>query len=489
MLRIKPLSDVTSLVVLKIPQLFVQTRRLAEKLPLVEILAHSEPDHIWLRNGFGALGFGTITDFKISANSANPAARFKTAQKWWEELAAQTTIDDEVQAPGSGLFAFGSFSFTENSPKGSTLLIPQILLFSTKNESWITITADSQTKLASLSEEATEIISRSLKKASVNKSEQKKIHGKFQLSEIHELPETQLWLQQVDTTIKRIESGVAEKIVLSRSIKLQVNQEQNNFLSAPRIAQRLAQNYPNTWIFGVDNLVGATPELLIGRDAERTYSRVLAGTISRETNLTLAELSSQLQGSEKDQHEHEIARDSVIAALRKFGEISAESPYILELPNVLHLASDIELHPTQSDIEAPNTESNAEALNTEEESLVNQNPQKHFAQPAIFSILAKLHPSAALGGSPREAALAAITEIETVDRGRYGAPVGWIARSNFAGSAKDYGQWCIALRCAQILSPFELQAWAGGGIMIDSIPEKELAETTAKFRPIRDLFA
>ena len=122
---------------------------------------------------------------------------------------------------------------------------------------------------------------------------------------------------------------------------------------------------------------------------------------------------------------------------------SRTAPTVLTLPNVLHLATQVR---AELEIEATS-----------------------------LQVAGALHPTAALGGTPTLRALDTIAEIEGIDRDRYGAPVGWMDTRG--------GEWCIALRCARIEGRQAI-AWAGGGIMADSDPDAEYAETEAKLAPV-----
>jgi menaquinone-specific isochorismate synthase len=180
-------------------------------------------------------------------------------------------------------------------------------------------------------------------------------------------------------------------------------------------------------------------------------SRVLAGTISKtgddERDLALA---ASLARSSKDLEEHEYAVRSVADALDPFCTSTnvPESPFVLHLANVMHLATDV----TGALIESKKSVD-------------------------AFTILEKLHPSAAVCGTPTEIAAKLIKEIEGMPRGRYAGPVGWL-------DARGDGELGIALRCGQITEN-ELRIFAGCGIVAGSSPEKELSESNAKFAPMR----
>ena len=208
------------------------------------------------------------------------------------------------------------------------------------------------------------------------------------------------------------------------------------------------------WTFHVDGLFGATPEMLVRRERGLVTSRVLAGTIRRtgddERDLALA---ATLARSSKDHEEHEYAVRSVADALEPHcsSMIVPEAPFVLHLPNVMHLASDV-------------------AGVVHDASTVSS-----------LHLAASLHPSAAVGGTPTAAAVRLISEIEGMDRGRYAGPVGWM-------DTTGDGEWGIALRSAEV-SGDTVRLFAGCGIVADSDPEAELAEAQAKLVPVRDSLA
>ena len=167
---------------------------------------------------------------------------------------------------------------------------------------------------------------------------------------------------------------------------------------------------------------------------------------------------SPLATSAKDQDEHLYAVQSVLAALRPHTSALAasEQPFTLKLPNVFHLATDVE--------------------------------GERSGGASALDLITALHPTAAVAGTPTDAALAVIRRLEPFDRGRYAGPVGWV-------DANGDGEWAIALRCAQFDARDEdghgipLRAHAGAGIVAGSDPEAELLETRVKFRPIVHVLA
>ncbi len=396
----------------------VTTVRLGEHLPLLELLPESNP-LAWVRRGEGLVGWGVYATTTVSGPN-----RFADARRWWQKQLETFAITNSVHGSGTGPILFTSFSFAPADV--SVIVIPQVIIGNRGGESWITwIGGDPQPTLKTEPD--------GLKNSHLTWREESR-------------PDAQ-WKVTVSSAIERIKAGELEKVVLAREITVKTDATID-----PRLILRtLATEYPTTWTFAVAGLVGATPELLLRLTRGMVTSRVLAGTISKtgddEKDLALA---ASLARSSKDLEEHEYAVRSVTDALQPFCSSTSanESPYVLHLANVMHLATDV-------------TGAIAERL----------------SHVDTFTLLEKLHPSAAVCGTPTATASALIIELEGVSRGRYAGPVGWI-------DAGGDGELGIALRCGQI-SGGSIQIFAGCGIVADSNPEFELAESQAKFAPMR----
>jgi menaquinone-specific isochorismate synthase len=254
----------------------------------------------------------------------------------------------------------------------------------------------------------------------------------------------------IGDAVRRISSGALEKVVLARDLVATASAP----IDVRWPLRRLAEDYPMCWTFHVDGIFGATPEMLVRRERGLVTSRVLAGTIRRtghdERDLALA---AALARSSKDLEEHEYAVRSVADALDPHCSSMnvPEAPFVLHLPNVMHLATDV------------------------------AGVVHDAATVSSLRLAESLHPSAAVGGTPTAAATALIDEIEGMGRGRYAGPVGWM-------DAAGDGEWGLALRSAH-LSGSTVRLYAGCGIVADSDPEAELAEAQAKFVPVRDALA
>ena len=396
----------------------VTTTRIGEHLPLLELLPDSNPLS-WVRNGEGLVGWGIHATITVKGRN-----RFEEARDWWHHQLETFSISNSVHGSGTGPVLFTSFSFDRNEE--SVLVIPQIVVGQRASQSWITWVGDtSQPVLRDTAETFPS--------------------GQFTFSEGS--LSTDAWKERVAEAIKRIEKSEVDKVVLARDLIATSGTE----IEPRTILKKLAEEYPSTWTFAVDGLVGATPELLLRLSRGMVTSRVLAGTISKtgddEKDLALA---ASLARSSKDLEEHEYAVRSVAEALEPFCSSTnvPESPFVLHLANVMHLATDVTgaLSETKQRVDA-------------------------------FSLLKSLHPSAAVCGTPRNIAFDIIDDIEGMNRSRYAGPVGWI-------DASGDGELGIALRTGQITGR-EIRIFAGCGIVAGSNPDKELEESAAKMIPMR----
>ncbi len=400
----------------------VTTTHLGEHLPLLDLLPDANPVS-WIRGGEGLVGWGCF-----ATTTVRGPHRFADARTWWSKQLEGFAITNSVHGNGTGPILFASFSFTSDDE--SVLVIPSVIVGKKGDKSWITwIGSTPQPELNLIAPETAEN-SIAWDVGSDTDS---------------------AWKSRVSVAVERIQSGALDKVVLARDF----TGRSVTTIEPRSILKKLAKEYPSTWSFAVDGLIGATPELLLRLSRKMVTSRVLAGTISKtgddERDLALA---ASLARSSKDLEEHEYAVRSVADALEPFCTSTnvPESPYVLHLANVMHLATDV-------------TGALAEKL----------------SHVDAFTILEQLHPSAAVCGTPREQAAKLIAEIESISRGRYAGPVGWI-------DAAGDGELGIALRCGQIDAD-SIRIFAGCGIVAGSDPAKELAESQAKLVPMRSALA
>ncbi|WP_314457092.1 chorismate-binding protein [uncultured Actinomyces sp.] len=435
------------------PRLSFRTHELPDDalagLELVDLLAGREAVCSWVHEGRGLIGLG-----RVLAIEAHGADRIEALRAAWRAVVGAAWWRDALVRPGTGPVALGTITFSPTSEQPSALVVPEALVGLDDSGAWLTTAVpeavdgaepehpDPELLLKAMVAQALPVIGR-------ERAGDDGDSGGTAAVETGALSEEQ-WCEAVSATQERMRAGQARKVVLARDVLACPAAP----LATGTVLRRLACDYPSTWVFAVDQTVGASPELLLRLRDRHLISRVLAGTARRhagEDALTTARLASWLEGSEKNNREHELARASAITALEPLcSVVEAPARFVLTLPNVLHLASDV------TGVVAGDT--------------------------GALALVDALHPTAAVCGTPTPAAARLIEEAESMDRGRYAGPVGWV---DWHGE----GEWCIALRSAQLPtggpgphSP--ARVFGGGGIMPDSDPIDELAETIAKMRPM-----
>lgn len=370
--------------------------------------------HTFVRGGQGLVGWGEAK--RISATGAKRIPELAAA---WKRYVSELEIVDTVSLPGSGPIAFGTIAFADDSAAESVLIMPRVVIGRRDDRFWITAVDDAKVPAATIWEtnEPIQMHPGSL--------------GRQAFSDL------------VDRAVMLIRDTELEKVVLARDL---IGSVPAGFDLRTALG-RLANRFPSCWIYSVDGMFGASPELLVRVSHSQVSARVLAGTAARGTDPSVDQaISKALAESHKNLVEHEFAVNSLVSALEPFCDhVDADTePFSLALPNLWHLASDVH-------------------------GVLKQDS-------SVLDLASALHPTAAVAGTPRNAAQKLIAELEPFDRGRYAGPVGWIG-------ADGDGEWVIALRGAQ-LSDGKVTAYAGCGIVSESDGESELIETDLKFLPI-----
>ncbi len=411
---------------LSTPPLVVRTvpLELPADASLLDMLPEDHPV-TWLRRGDGLVGCGIAAELRPTG-----ASRFADADAWWREVNARAIVRCDVDEPGSGLVAFGTFAFGDGTGE-SAFVVPEVILGRRGDKAWLTTVSsvgglDQLDRRLELATTPPAPVGVSFTDGALNGEQ---------------------WMGVVAEAVRRINRGDLEKVVLARDLVATAAEP----IDVRWPLRRLAKDYPTCWTFHVDGIFGATPELLVRRERGLVTSRVLAGTIRRTgDDARDLSLAARLARSSKDLEEHEYAVRSVAEALEPHCSSMnvPEAPFVLHLPNVMHLATDV------------------------------AGVVHDAATVTSLELAAALHPSAAVGGTPTSVATDLIAQIEGMDRGRYAGPVGWM-------DANGDGEWGIALRSATIEGN-TVRLYAGCGIVADSDPEAELAETQGKFVPIRD---
>lgn len=381
------------------------------------------PKLIFQRLGHGLFGSGEA----VRAVFSGPR-RFSEAEAWWKKLTDRAIVADSVGRPGSGLVAFGAFTFSDYSAQTSVLIVPERVTgidefgaFETRIE-----TGHGAEQIANYypADSPTPLAQEGWAGSSVTE---------------------QRFLSSVETAREMIQSGRLHKVVLARDLVHRLP----THVSLDGIEGKLAESYPDTFVFSVDGLIGASPETLASVRNKNISLRVLAGSAKRGVDEQDDQRqASTLATSGKDLEEHRFVVQNVLQTLQKqdIAAVADEAPFQLRLPNLWHLATDIQgVLPGST---------------------------------GSIQVIGSLHPTAAVAGYPTSAAIEVIDNLEGLDRGRYAGPVGWV-------DGNGDGDWAIALRCAQVdMQAQTITAYAGAGIVAESNATAELLETNLKFRPI-----
>ena len=260
-------------------------------------------------------------------------------------------------------------------------------------------------------------------------------------------PRLAAWRAGVVTALEAIGAGRLDKVVLAREATV----EAEGPWPRAEVLRRLRRRPGGaTYLYAREGFVGASPELLVRRRGRVAVSRPMAGTVPRGDSATAeAEGLARLTGSPKEAVEHRLVVDAVADGLAKVADrVQVGRPEVVRLATVAHLATEI-----TADLTGP--------------------------LPTALELAGLLHPTPAVGGSPRDAALAAIAALEPFDRGCYAGPVGWVDHTGD-------GEWAIALRCAT-LDGHRAHLLAGAGIVPGSDPDAEWAETEYKLRAVLEV--
>ena len=351
---------------------------------------------------------------------------------------------------------FGGFAFRSDFTPDNTwaiytpahFVLPHYQLVSIDGEMWLTINTQ-----ISADEHPTALID-DLKLALRQKIAQLKA-GEWRLSDqwqsklldVNEPMTAAIWAKMIDTATDRIRAGELNKVVLARAAELQFDGRVNLL----PILRHLAEHYADCYRFLFEPrphyaFYGASPELLLRVHGRQIETMGLAGSIARGNSPEAdRRLSHELLDSAKDRLEYQIVVDKIRDRLNPLTAfLDIPPPGLLKLRHIQHIYTPIR--------------------------------GRLARDVGILSLVETLHPTPALGGDPRAAAMVLIRQLEPIPRGWYGAPVGWI------DSALD-GQFAVAIRSA-VAQESRVWVYAGAGIMADSAPQKEWDETALKFRPM-----
>jgi menaquinone-specific isochorismate synthase len=378
-------------------------------------------------------------------------ARYRSIEKQWKRFINRSVHKIDIFPTGTGPLLFGGFSFDPQKeqtnlwrefPSGK-FIVPQFLYTEIEHEAYFTanVLITEKDRVAEIAHwlkrvEAT-LFSENRSELAVHRNEM------LYQEEVEPIK----WKEAVGEATKRIQHGEIEKVVLARELRTAFSQPlQNEY-----VLQRLTAEQPTSYIFafesGDDCFIGASPERLVKREGEYVFSTCLAGSTRRgKSNEEDEQLGQELLRDEKNLVEHEVVVHMIKEAMMESCQnIEApSSPGLYKTKHIQHLYTPVK-----------GTIKNGMSL---------------------FSLVERLHPTPALGGYPQKKAKQVIRELELLDRGWYGAPLGWL---DSAGN----GEFIVGIRSG-LLQKNEASLFAGCGIVAESNPESEYKETKIKFNPM-----
>lgn len=385
----------------------------------------------------------------------NGPGRFAEADAACDAVLADAVLDADGDAFGTGPLFVGGFAFADEPSRDGVwrgfpagrLVLPRLTIAEANGTAVLTVNTlvapDADPARIADTVESERARLRTAAIATANLAPDRS-PARYEAAPLEPL---QAWQEAVAATVTDIGAGRIDKLVLARTCTVRSTRP----FECARVVRRLRDAYPACATFWVatpaGHFLGATPEPLVRLRGRTVSTAAVAGSIGRGTSpATDRALAGTLRGSRKDQREHVVVVRAMEAALAPLCEdlhVAAE-PHLLQLPNVQHLVTPI---------------------------------TGRLAEPRrILDLVARVHPSPAVAGHPREAALRLLRQREALDRGWYAGPVGWM-------NARHEGEFAVALRCALVRGT-EAALFAGAGIVAGSDPEAELAETRLKLQPL-----
>jgi isochorismate synthase len=393
----------------------------------------------------------------VALLTADGPDRFEAVAASWRAIAAQALAESRGRPPGSGLVALGGFAFAPDgggSPHWSgfepaSLVVPEVSLARYGDEVLLTVNvavAPDDT-LADLRARVDGRLGQ-LRDAPLPLLDPAPA-GNYRV--VSSMPPAH-YEEAVARAVQRIGRGELEKIVLAREVEVHAPVAHD----PAAVVGLLRDAFPSCYVFAVgrgeSTFLAASPELLVRRDGQRASTVALAGSTRRSADPAVDDhLGEQLLRSDKDREENAIVARRITIALRPHAVwvTAAPEPGLVKVANIQHLGRPI---------------------------------RAQLASPIdAIELAGLLHPTPAVGGEPWHVAEALIPALEGLDRGWYAGTVGWT-------DASGDGEFCVALRCA-LLRDRVARCYAGAGIVRESDPRAELAETEVKLGALLPVLA
>ncbi|AUJ25913.1 MULTISPECIES: isochorismate synthase MenF [Virgibacillus] len=396
------------------------------------------------KDAFSIVGVGNV--FEINANED----RFQYIEETWKKLLDDVWVYNPFKAPGTGLVTLGGLDFDPKKPRTDLwndfprlqFKIPEYILTKNNSDFYLTINIkvckdDHPIQLL----KAIEAVETKLFQTVKEQLDLPKIIHKKVIA-----PEQ--WKKTVQRAKQEIQQKQMDKIVLAREMRLTFSKQ----VDISQMLSDLIDKQSNSYIFAFEQsdkscFVGATPERLVRIEKKELLSTCLAGTAPRGATVEEDQrIAATLFHDPKNREEHDFVVQMIKQGINKYcTDVQIpDIPVVYPLKNLQHLYT-----PVTGILKDGYT---------------------------IFNVIKELHPTPALGGVPRDLSMTFIRNNERLDRGWYGAPVGWL-------DSNEYGEFAVAIRSA-LIQDDEASLFAGCGIVKDSDPEEEFAETEIKFSPM-----
>lgn len=426
--------------------------------PTAVVVAARRGDEPWFtqeqpgRSGAAVAGLGAVMTLE-----ARGPDRFATVSARWRAAIADASCDPPAGPPGSGLIATGGFAFAPGggavphweSFAAASLVVPAVSFARRGDDVRMTVAV-----LCAPDDTVEDVVGRAerrlarLRPATLGLLDPDPV-GRVRV--VSTMP-PEHYEGAVARAVERIEAGAFEKVVLAREVQVHapVAHDPGAVLGVLREA------FPDCFVFAVgrgeSTFLAASPELLVRREGMRVGTLALAGSTRRSADPAVDDhLGEQLLRSAKDREEQAIVARRIERTLRPhvLWVTSSEDPVVVKMANIQHLAT-----PIRAQLTAPRS---------------------------AIELAGLLHPTPAVGGEPWKDAQPMIPALEGLDRGWYAGPVGWT-------DSNEDGEFCVALRCA-LLTGTVARCYAGVGVVRDSDPASELAETETKLGALLPVLA
>jgi salicylate biosynthesis isochorismate synthase/menaquinone-specific isochorismate synthase len=426
--------------------------------PTALVAASRRPDDPWFtleqpdRRGSAVAALGAAVTIE-----AHGADRFAVVEETWARACADALADPVDGPPGAGLVAVGGFSFAPdgggtppwNGFAPASLVVPEVSLARRGDHVALTLNA-----LVAPDDVLDELLAAAERRLHSLREPRLPLldpapAGAYRV--VSPMPPAH-YEDAVARAVQRIRAGEIEKIVLAREVQVHAPTDHD----PAAVLGVLREAFPSCYVFAVGRgdaaFIAASPELLVRREGQRASTVALAGSARRSADPAVDDhLGEQLLQSHKDRQENAIVVRRIAQALRPHSVwvTAAPEPALVKIANIQHLGT-----PIRAQLASPS---------------------------GAIELASLLHPTPAVGGHPGARAERLIPALEGLDRGWYAGPVGWT-------DATGDGEFCVALRCA-LLRARVAHCYSGCGIVRDSDPHAELAESEIKLEALLPLLA